>query len=885
MGAKTETERFEFDAKNRLITEIRRDGSVLNYVYNPATDRLAQVTDGAGRVLRQFDSYDARGTALTLREFNGLGTTDDVVITRKFNSAGEMLEETTKVGTNPAWTVRNTTDKAGNRTSLAYPATFSAFFSYNEANALKSVGTATGGAEVLSVTPNGFGRVGAWTANGTTSGTFTAQRSFDKAGRLSAINYNSSIGNLSFTRTPNGLKSQATIGAKTQGFGYDSLDRLTMANYSGATNFLNEQFRLDELDNRTTGNLVNGVSTDYSIVDSTRIRDVETPAPGNPDFTCRYDGRGNTVEDKDHTYQWDTFNRLTRATKKVNREAIERYVPAGTSQGPSGAGQVFTINLGTRKPVNVAEAAGASSTTEFMVETLNLDGSWREQTITAATDISGGVRIQFLKAITSQVRITEKNSSTATGVVVGLVSWYPWGQVQYSYDGLGRRVGRIADGVAYLYVFDGYRVIEERLAEDNSITRQFVYGEAINDPVSVKDLVAGRTMYVAKDDLNGPIALLDEAGAILEKYEYTAYGETRILNAQTGQAKLWDDDADDANNDGLIDVGLPNAGQPATPKAPQVASDFGNPFGFAGMWRDSATGLYHTHFREYNPSLGRWLTPDPAGYRDGQNLYAYYPGPNGVDVLGLSGKDWLRGMWGVVSEPFKATADVVTGVGFVFMGVSVEDASFSSSSARAVQASRARGESGLAATGAVAEDTAANLATAGIYEQLMAVQDFNAGLITLDEAEARIHSSGGGATVFVVTAGAGKILSRVPAPKAPSPAPEPTPTPAPAPETLPTPAPPKTVVPQKTSVPAGGKGIPKPTPKFQPPTNPPQMPPEVIPPGWRVRVMPPTEQYPNGYWKLEKPMVDGSWQPIDPSTMKPGGRPETHVPFPPQKGG
>ncbi len=80
------------------------------------------------------------------------------------------------------------------------------------------------------------------------------------------------------------------------------------------------------------------------------------------------------------------------------------------------------------------------------------------------------------------------------------------------------------------------------------------------------------------------------------------------------------------------------------------------------------------------------------------------------------------------------------------------------------------------------------------------------------------------------------------------------------------------------------KGVPKPTPNFKPPTNPPQMPLVEIPPGWRVREMPPTQQYPDGYWKLEKQMKDGSWQPIDPSTMKPGGRPETHVPFPPKQG-
>jgi len=53
------------------------------------------------------------------------------------------------------------------------------------------------------------------------------------------------------------------------------------------------------------------------------------------------------------------------------------------------------------------------------------------------------------------------------------------------------------------------------------------------------------------------------------------------------------------------------------------------------MWRDEHTGLYHTHYRLYDPQHVRWLTPDPAGYRDGQNLYRFYAGPNGVDVLGL----------------------------------------------------------------------------------------------------------------------------------------------------------------------------------------------------------------------------------------------------------
>jgi RHS repeat-associated protein len=86
---------------------------------------------------------------------------------------------------------------------------------------------------------------------------------------------------------------------------------------------------------------------------------------------------------------------------------------------------------------------------------------------------------------------------------------------------------------------------------------------------------------------------------------------------------------------------------------------------------------------------------------------------------------------------------------------------------------------------------------------------------------------------------------------------------------------------------AGPKGFhePKPSPKFIKPTNAPKLPPENIPSGWRVRQMPPTEQYTNGYWRMEKPMQNGGWQAIDPSTMKPGTQSQTHVPLPPQSGG
>ena len=96
---------------------------------------------------------------------------------------------------------------------------------------------------------------------------------------------------------------------------------------------------------------------------------------------------------------------------------------------------------------------------------------------------------------------------------------------------------------------------------------------------------------------------------------------------------------------------------------------------------------------------------------------------------------------------------------------------------------------------------------------------------------------------------------------------------------------PPSIIDEEPAIEAPTGSGPRPSPNFQPPTNPPQMPPTDIPDGWRIREMPPTDQYPNGYWRLEKPMDNGGWQGINPSTMKPGPEPDTHIPFPEQNVG
>jgi len=78
------------------------------------------------------------------------------------------------------------------------------------------------------------------------------------------------------------------------------------------------------------------------------------------------------------------------------------------------------------------------------------------------------------------------------------------------------------------------------------------------------------------------VGLVDEAGALVNSYEYSPFGAL-------------------ATNEEIVE----------------------NPFKFSSEYHDEQTGLVYYNYRYYNPENGKWLKRDPIEEQGGYNLYGF----------------------------------------------------------------------------------------------------------------------------------------------------------------------------------------------------------------------------------------------------------------------
>ncbi|MFC1782655.1 RHS repeat-associated core domain-containing protein [Planctomycetota bacterium] len=184
--------------------------------------------------------------------------------------------------------------------------------------------------------------------------------------------------------------------------------------------------------------------------------------------------------------------------------------------------------------------------------------------------------------------------------------------VAYAYDALGRRIqkdDKIAGQKTRYYNNHDWQVLAEY--DDNGYhLRSYIYGGYIDEVLVMVDPNAAEDYYYAHNHLYSPTALLDDAGDIIERYDYDVYGRPYFLD--------------------------PNLALSAT-----QSSSYKNTVLFTGRTVDildnGSLTLQYNRNRYYDYQTGRWMTKDISGYIDGINLYQYVRSNSitNVDPMGL----------------------------------------------------------------------------------------------------------------------------------------------------------------------------------------------------------------------------------------------------------
>jgi RHS repeat-associated protein len=174
----------------------------------------------------------------------------------------------------------------------------------------------------------------------------------------------------------------------------------------------------------------------------------------------------------------------------------------------------------------------------------------------------------------------------------------------------------------------------------------------------VKKTTGAAETYFAYDEAGHLVGEYDATGAAIEETVWLGDTPVAVVRPAAGGGSevffVWTDQldtprviSDDQNRIRWEWDGNDPFGNNAPNEDPSGLGAFTYNLRFPGQYHDAETGLSYNYFRDYDPSIGRYIQSDPIGLSGGMSTYGYVNGNSllYVDAYGLvwlpDAPDWL----------------------------------------------------------------------------------------------------------------------------------------------------------------------------------------------------------------------------------------------------
>jgi RHS repeat-associated protein len=416
----------------------------------------------------------------------------------------------------------------------------------------------------------------------------TTALTYDGTFIASAGNTNSSaqsLGSIAYTynndlRVTNTTVAGGTGSNSSIGFAYDNDGLMTTAGNETLTR------------NSTTG-LLSGTTLD-------KIKDVPTYNSTYAElsgYTANYNPSGTTLNPIfSEAYTRDALGRLSTRSETIGGTPTNAYAYTYDSAGRLTA---------------VTKNSSAYGSYSYDANSNRTSGSQAGTSVTATYDAQD--RLSTYNTKTYSYNLNGERTSVYDSATLATTSYtydalgnlktvtLPSSTVTYTLDGLMRRISKkVGSTVKAYWVYEGSRLVAE-LNSSRAITKRFIYSSKSNVPDYA--VISGTRYRIISDSIGSVRFVVKSSdGTTAQRIDYDEFG--RVLS--------------------------------------DTSPGF-QPFGYAGGMYDQDTGLTLFGARNYDPSVGRWLSKDPILFNGGDtNLFGYVAN-DPVNLIDPSGHFGIAG--------------------------------------------------------------------------------------------------------------------------------------------------------------------------------------------------------------------------------------------------